>query len=69
MNTSKTYLEKTRDRKDGTGEFRVGKPMVTEFDLYSMLYVTTLYPEYVYLIKKAYEEREHAIDSLIDTEE
>ena len=69
LNTSKTYFQKEKDRKDGTGEFRVGTPMELGFDLYSMMYVTMLFPEYVYLFEKIHKKEEETLEKLIKEEE
>jgi len=63
--TSTREKTKKKDRNDGTGEFRVGKPMELGFDLYSMMYVTMLFPEYVYLFSKVHQREEDTLDKLI----
>ena len=36
--------------------------------MYSMLFTTTMYPEYMYLIKKEIDQKEKAMEDMINAE-
>ena len=44
----------------------MGNNVELNFDIYSMLFVTTFHPEYVYDLKKKKEEREEIIKRILD---
>ena len=39
--------------EEGSGEQRIGTPLKLEYDMYGLLFVTTLHPEYIYALQKA----------------
>ena len=36
---------------EGHGPKRIDENLAPDFDMYSMLFTTTMYPEYIYMIK------------------
>lgn len=57
----KTYVRhKKSNTEEGSGEQRIGTPLELEYDMYGLLYVTTLHPEYLYVKQKAKKEEDEA---------
>ena len=63
----KTYVKTKRtEQEEGSGEQRIGTPLQLEYDMYGLIYVTTLFPEYLYVCektKKAKDEAKAKIDA------
>ena len=54
----KTYVRHKKTRtEEGSGEQRIGTSLRLNYDMYSLLYVTTMHPEYLHVLQKA-KERE-----------
>ena len=53
-------------REAGSGPYRIGKPITTRLDIYSMLFVSSVRPEYIHHFKTKEEKRQEAIDALVD---
>ena len=47
-----TYFEKQKDRDDESGPMRIAKPIKLSPDMYTMLYVSTIHSEYIYVLQK-----------------
>jgi hypothetical protein len=62
------YTNKQEERESGAGPTRIGSPVKLEFDLYSMLFVTTMYPDYIYAFKQKKAESDKIMDDLIQKE-
>ena len=57
---------KLLNREEGCGPPRLGTNLKLSFDMYSMLFTTTIHPEYLYLIKNKINNREGIVKKLID---
>ena len=57
---------KQNQQQEGSGPPRLGENLCPQFDMYSLLFATTLHPEYLYLIKKEIEDRDETVDKLIE---
>ena len=47
-----TYLESQKDRDDEQGMKRIGVPIKLQEDMFTMLFVSTLWSEYIYVLQK-----------------
>ena len=54
--------------QEGNGPRRIDQNLEPELDMYSMLFTTTMYPEYMYMIKKEIDQKEEAMEELINAE-
>ena len=62
-------LEYTKKgRQQGAGKLRIGTNMKLSFDLYSMLFVTTIWSEYIDDLKRKKEKRDEAVDRVLNPE-
>lgn len=57
-----------KDPEEGAGETRVGTNLKLSPDLYSMLFATTMYSEYLTVLKEKAEERAGLLDKLVEEE-
>ena len=46
----RAYLKKPRDV--GTGPVRIGKPIILDQDIYSLFWISTMHPDYIYYYDK-----------------
>ena len=53
------------ERRPGSGPLRIGECMEINSDLYSMLFVSALRPEYVYYYDKETKKRNMAAEKLL----
>ena len=56
---------KTHQREEGGGPVRLGSNLNLSFDVYSMLFTTTIHPEYLFLLKKKIDEDTETFDTMI----
>ena len=57
LKDSMSYMKnKKQNAEDGTGDLRIGTPLKLELDMYALLYITSLYSEYIYVIDKKHKE-------------
>ena len=57
LKDSMSYMKnKKQNADDGAGELRIGTPLKLELDMYALLYITSLYSEYIYVIDKKHRE-------------
>ena len=63
------YTNKQEERESGAGPTRIGSPVKLSFDLYSMLFVTTMYPDYIYAFKKKKAGSDEIMDKMIKREQ
>ena len=57
----------TKDKRNaGQGDCRIGKNLKLSFDLYSMLFVTCFYPEYIHALYKKKQKKEEVLERLMD---
>ena len=54
--------------EEGNGPRRIDQNLEPELDMYSMLFTTTMYPEYIYMIKKEIDRKEKAMEDMINAE-
>ena len=47
-----TYLEHQKERDDEQGMKRIGVPIKLQEDMFTMLFVSTLWSEYIYVLQK-----------------
>ena len=59
-------------RKGGSGEIRINRPLIVREDLYSFLFITSLHAEYIYSFKEQKEKddevKEKALEHFKETE-
>ena len=53
-------------RSAGAGPYRINKSIKVRLDMYSMLFVASMHPEYIYHFKTRAEKRQGAIDAVIE---
>ena len=57
----KKYVRHKKNRaEEGSGEQRIRTAMKLEYDMYGLIYLTTLHPEYLYVLKKARQDEDAA---------
>ena len=61
---SESYLNKKRTL--GSGKFRINTPLKLTDDLYSMLFVSSLHPEYILNCKQSKEVDDNDWENLMD---
>ena len=53
-----SYLESQKKRDDEQGMKRIGVPIKLQEDMFTMLFVSTLFSEYIYVLQRNHREHQ-----------